>query len=88
LAGLDLSGVLARFEGEQTVETGELVTAEELLHRVGPVPGLARILSRLGAEEGVDDPAQAAAALEFTFEGLHLSRRLDKEELPGRTVYG
>ena len=30
----------------------------------------------------------AAAALEFTMEGLHLAKRLAKEELPGRTVYG
>jgi hypothetical protein len=30
----------------------------------------------------------AAAALEFAMEGLHLGKRLGKEELPGRAVYG
>jgi magnesium chelatase subunit I len=87
LAGVDLSGVLARFENDQTVESGELVPAAELLRRIGPVPGLSAILARL-APDGIDDPGQAAAALEFTLEGLHLQRRLGKEELPGRTVYG
>jgi magnesium chelatase subunit I len=30
----------------------------------------------------------AAAGIEFALEGLHLTRKLGKEELPGRTVYG
>jgi magnesium chelatase subunit I len=29
-----------------------------------------------------------AAAAEFTLEGLHLTRRLEKETVGGRTVYG
>ncbi len=88
LGGLDLSGLLARFADGATVETGELVPATELLARIGPVPGLARLLDRLGIDEGAETPGLAAAALEFALEGLHLGRRLAKEELPGRIVYG
>ncbi len=88
LAGVDLSGVLHRFAEGETVETGELVAATELLTRLGPVPGLARILERLGIDEGAETPGLAAAALEFVLEGLHLGRKLAKDELPGRTVYG
>ena len=88
LSGLDLTGLLARFDEEATVETGPLVPAGELLHRVGPVPGLAKILDRLGMDEAAETPGLAAAAIEFALEGLHLSRRLSKDELPGRTVYG
>jgi magnesium chelatase subunit I len=88
LAGLDFSGLLTKFDEEGTVETGPLVPAAELLRRVGVVPGLAKILERLGMDEAAETPGLAAAAIEFTLEGLHLSKRLSKDELPGRTVYG
>jgi magnesium chelatase subunit I len=87
LGGVDLSGLLRRFDDGATVETGDLVAAGELLERVGPVPGLAQLLRRLG-DEGAETPGLAAAALELALEGLYLSKRLAKEELPGRTVYG
>jgi hypothetical protein len=61
--------------------------AAELLRRVGPVSGLARMLDRLGIE-GSESPGLAAAGVEFVLEGLYLTRRLSKEELPGRIVYG
>jgi magnesium chelatase subunit I len=88
LAGEDLSGLLARFTDGQTVETGEDVPAAELLRRVGPVPGLARILDRLGLQEAAESPGLAAAGLEFALEGLHLNRRLAKDGLGGRVRYG
>jgi magnesium chelatase subunit I len=88
IAGADLSGLLRRFDDGRTVETGEGVPAAELLRRVGPVPGLAQLLRRLGDDEGAETPGLAAAALEFVLEGLHLAKRLAKEELPGRSVYG
>jgi magnesium chelatase subunit I len=88
LAGADLSGLLARFDEGATVETGDLVPAAELLTRVGPVPGLARLLERLGIAEGAEEPGLVAATCELALEGLHLNKRLAKEELPGRTVYG
>jgi magnesium chelatase subunit I len=86
LAGADLSGLQGRFEEGALVETGDTVPAGELLRSLGPVPGLAALLARLEVAE--ESPGQAAAALEFAMEGLHLSRRLAKEQLPGRTVYG
>ncbi len=86
LAGLDLSGLQGRFAQGTTVETGDLVPAADLLKSLGRVPGLAQLLSRLGVEE--DSPGLAAAALEFALEGLHLNRRLAKDSVSGRTVYG
>ncbi|MDQ1679150.1 MAG: magnesium chelatase subunit, partial [Frankiaceae bacterium] len=86
LTGTDLSAVIDRFSDGTTVETGELVAATALLTAFGPLPGLAKILERLGIHE--ETPALAAAGIEFALEGLHLTRRLGKEELPGRTVYG
>jgi len=86
LAGLDLSGLQSRFDDGATLETGDLVPAAQLLADLGPVPGLAALLGRLGVAE--ESPGLAAAALEFALEGLHLNRRLAKDELGGRTVYG
>jgi magnesium chelatase subunit I len=87
LGGVDLSGLLAKFEDGGTVESGELVPATELLQRIGDVPGLARIMARLGMDGG-ESLGQAAAALEFTLEGLYLMRRLSKDSEGGTSVYG
>ncbi len=77
LAGFDFGPVLARFTGEFGVETSELMPASEFLAQFGDVPGLAKLLGRLGIEE--ESPGVAAAALEFALEGLHLSRRLNRD---------
>jgi len=88
LAGVDLSGLQHTFDQGATVETGDLVPAHDLLRQLGPVPGLAQILDRLGVDEGVENPGLVAAAVEFAMEGLHLNRRLAKEQVDGRTLYG
>jgi magnesium chelatase subunit I len=86
LAGLDLSGLQGRFTGGASVETGDLVPASALLTSLGTVPGLAALLDRLGVRQ--ESPGLAASALELALEGLHLNRRLAKDEVGGRTVYG
>ena len=86
LAGLDLSGLQTRFDDGAVLETGDLVPAAQLLADLGTVPGLAALLARLGVEQ--ESPGLAAAALEFAMEGLHLNRRLAKDSVGGRTVYG
>jgi magnesium chelatase subunit I len=85
ISGADLTGLAARFEDGRTVTTGDLVPAGELLAQVGPVSGLANLLRRVGVQE--ESPALAAAALEFAMEGMHLNKRLGKEEIRDRTVY-
>src|SRR5215470_6636720 len=86
LGSADLSGLLATFEAGGTVETGDLVPATDLLGRVGEVPGLARIMKRLGMD-GSESPGNAAAAVEFALEGLYLMRRLSKDTIDGGAVY-
>jgi magnesium chelatase subunit I len=88
MAGLDLSGFVALVEDGESIETGELVTSAEVLQQVGTVPGLAKVLDRLGLD-GAPSPGQAASAVELVLEGLHLTRRLAKTTTDdGRTVYG
>ena len=78
LSGFDFGPLLSRFSREgSAVETSALPPASELLARVGDLPGLAKLLERLGVEE--ESPGVAASAIEFALEGLHLSRRLNKQ---------
>jgi magnesium chelatase subunit I len=78
LSGFDFGPLLSRFAAEGfVVETSDLTPASELLASFGDLPGLAKLLERLGVEE--ESPGVAASALEFALEGLHLSRRLNKE---------
>jgi magnesium chelatase subunit I len=86
LGSVDLSGLLAKFEEGGSVESGELVPAGELLRRIGDVPGLAKIMARLGMDGG-ESFGHAAAALEFALEGLYLMRRLSKDSSGGSAVY-
>jgi magnesium chelatase subunit I len=88
LGGLDLSGFVRLVEQGEGVRAGEAVTSADLLAQVGRVSGLAGVLQRLGVAE-IPTPAQAAGAVEFVLEGLHLTRRLAKDVLDdGRVVYG
>jgi magnesium chelatase subunit I len=88
LGGVDLNPLVEIFAEGATVETGELVPATDLLTRLGTVPGLGRILTALGIDEGAETPGLAAAGLEFALEGLYLLRRLSKDSLDDRAVYG
>jgi len=77
LSGYDFAPLLERFDEGLAVDTGELTPAGDLLGAIGDLPGLAKLLDRLGVEE--ESPGVAASALEFALEGLHLSRRLNKD---------
>jgi len=88
LAGVDLSSLQRVFDNGATVSTGDLVPGAEVLRQVGAFTGLATILDRLGIDEGLENPGLTAAAVEFALEGLHLTRRLAKDEVPGAAVYG
>ncbi|MGZ8580750.1 MAG: sigma 54-interacting transcriptional regulator [Actinomycetota bacterium] len=77
LSGYDFAPLLERFDEGLAVDTGELTPASDLLDAIGDLPGLAKLLERLGVEE--ESPGVAASALEFALEGLYLSRRLNKD---------
>jgi magnesium chelatase subunit I len=85
-SSIDLSRLVAWFDEGGAVETGDLVPGDELLAQLGRVPGLAKLLVALSVDE--ESPALAAAALEFALEGLHLSRKIDRDDLaPGTFRY-
>ncbi len=77
LSGFDFGTVLDRFGDGFTAVTSDMTPASDLLAQFGELPGLSKLLARLGVEE--ESPGVAASALEFALEGLHLSRRLNKD---------
>ena len=77
LAGFDFAPIVGRFEEGLSAETSELMPSGDFLAQFGGVPGLGKLLGRLGVEE--ESPGVAASALELALEGLHLSRRLNKD---------
>jgi magnesium chelatase subunit I len=77
LSGFDFQPILSRFAQGFEAETSDLLPASDLLAQFGELPGLSKLLGRLGVEE--ESPGVAASAVEFALEGLHLSRRLNKD---------
>jgi len=90
-ASLDaLEPVVEAFESGYTVETGDRAPSREYVAWMREVPGLGESVRRLGAfdvTDGAEEPAVVASAVEFLLEGLHLARRLNKDRIPGGTVY-
>jgi magnesium chelatase subunit I len=80
LIGYDFRELLDLFDSGLSVETGDLVSSKALLTQ-GAGVDVSGLLIRLALSG--ESPGDAAAALEFTMEGLHLTRRLNKEGRPG-----
>ncbi|MCA1840627.1 MAG: sigma 54-interacting transcriptional regulator [Actinomycetota bacterium] len=87
LGGENFAPLLRRFEEGLSVETSDVLGAQNFMAQFGEVPGLGRIMQRLDA--GQESPAAAASALEFALEGLHLMKRINKEASgPGAFRFG
>jgi len=77
-------GVVSRFEEGNMLEVGEGIPARAYTRAIGDVPELATALKRLGL---ADRPEVRASVIEFVLEGLHLNKRLNKDEVEGRAIY-
>jgi magnesium chelatase subunit I len=85
-----LEPVIEAFEDGFTIETGDRKPSREYVAWMREVPGLGDAVRGLGAfdvTDGAEEPAVVASAVEFLLEGLHLARRLNKDRIPGGTVY-
>ena len=69
--------VIEAFEEGAIAHTGETVSSDELARLVEDVPALRPPVQALTA--GDESPAAVGAAVEFVLEGLHLSKRLNKD---------
>ena len=80
-----LPEVVVAFEEGTIAHTGEEVSSTELAKLVEQVPALRTAVTNLTA--GVESPSAVAAAVEFILEGLHLSKRLNKDALGTNATY-
>ncbi|MCY4447643.1 MAG: magnesium chelatase [Chloroflexi bacterium] len=80
----ELDELVVAFEAGQTFDTGVDLPSSVYLEEMGQLEGFAGALSKLGT--GNSGP-EAASAAEFVLEGLHLNRRLNRDQLEGRFRY-
>jgi magnesium chelatase subunit I len=77
--------VIAAFEEGIIAHTGEDVPSTDLAQLVETVPALRPVVADL--TRGDESPAAVAAAVSFVLEGLHLSKRLNKDASGARATY-
>jgi magnesium chelatase subunit I len=76
---------VAAFESDVVAHTGEDLASVEIVALLDRVPALrAPVLALTGGDES---PALVASAVEFVLEGLHLSKRLNKDASGVRVTY-
>jgi len=86
----DLDDVVLAFEDGLVVETGDRVPSRDYVRWAHEVPGLLDAVRRLDVfdvTDGAEEPAVVASAVEFLLEGLHLSRRINKDRSGAGVVY-
>jgi len=72
------------FDDGTVVHTGDDVASDRLVDTLGSIPALRPAVTRLA---GGESPAALASAVELVLEGLHLSKRLNKDASGARAVY-
>ncbi|TMC14817.1 MAG: magnesium chelatase [Chloroflexi bacterium] len=73
-----------RFEDGETIEVGEATPASAYLRLLKDTSELQVATKRLGVP---DRPEAQASVLELILEGLHLNKRLNKDEMDGKVLY-
>ncbi len=83
----DPGAVLADFGPDTVVHTGDDLPAARYMEVLRDVPGLEPPARSLAGPDAAESPAALAAAVEFLLEGLHLSKRLNKDASGPRALY-
>ncbi|MCH8199985.1 MAG: sigma 54-interacting transcriptional regulator [Chloroflexi bacterium] len=78
----DLEPVVEAFKAGISVDTGEVMPVKDYQRLLKDIDGLAAAVAELATEQ---TPAVQAAAIEFLLEGLHLNKRLNKDQISGHT---
>ena len=76
--------LLKRFAEGYTVEVSEVTGLGRYGKWANELPGMREAVLKLGAQ---GNPALTASTVEFVLEGLHLSRKLNKDRINGRLRY-
>ena len=83
----DPGGVVGSFGEGSVVHTGDDLASTDYLTVLADMPALEPPTRALGGPEAGESPALMAAALEFLLEGLHLTKRLNKDASGSRALY-
>jgi magnesium chelatase subunit I len=81
----DPHAVVAAFTEETVVHAGDDLPASAYAETLNQLPALSGPVLALAA--GSEDPGVVASAVEFLLEGLHLTKRLNKEAAGSRATY-
>jgi magnesium chelatase subunit I len=76
--------LVAGFERGLNVQVGDDLSSMEYVNQLSKVGGLSKAVDKLN---GRGIPASIASSVEFILEGLHLNRRLNKDEVNGKVRY-
>ncbi|HEX7094432.1 MAG TPA: magnesium chelatase, partial [Acidimicrobiales bacterium] len=80
--------VVEAFDNGATVRAGEDISSAEYVALLQQMPAMqVPVRALLEDEHDKESPAVVASAVEFVLEGLHLSKRLNKEASGGRAQY-
>ena len=79
-----LGELVTAFNEGLVVDTGDDMAADSYVEQIKALPGISEAVSSLGVGE---TPASIASAIELVLEGLHLSKRINKDAAGGRASY-
>jgi len=79
-----LTALVQAFDDGRVVHTGDELPSADYVALISDLPGVKETLDDLGV---IETPASVASAIEFLLEGLHLSKRLNKDAVDGRATY-
>ena len=84
----DCAAVAEAFTEDMAFSAGDDIDIAAYRELIADVPELAQALRGLGYQDGdLEKPALVASGVEFVLEGLHLSKRLNKDEVGAGAVY-
>ena len=83
----DPSTIVSCFSDGVVVHAGDDLAASEYLRVLKEMPALEAPVRAIAGPEATESPALLASALEFLLEGLHLTKRLNKESSGPRALY-
>jgi magnesium chelatase subunit I len=81
----DPQAVIGSFTVDTVVHAGDDLPASAYAGTLSQMPALSGPV--LGLTGGSEDPGVVASAVEFLLEGLHLTKRLNKEAAGPRAIY-
>lgn len=73
----DFDRLVLAFDNGLTVDASEMMPSLDYVHQLSHLDGVAEAIARLDVGS---NPAAVASGIEFVLEGLHLNRRLNKDE--------